>query len=162
MSPYVTDNFSVTFYIFMECESFHGDSFLCWTCFSCLVAEYDWLIDHVDGVRLRLWTAATSGPIVYPPGDIWAWRSMVRWWCRQRNTPDSSSVILPAESSGSKCEEWMKGVRNWACKHFFHTCMWFFTCRKIFPRKASDLIPIRRRVFCGFLSPLKSVASAGF
>jgi hypothetical protein len=24
---------------------------------------------HVDGVRLRLSTAATNGPIVHPPGD---------------------------------------------------------------------------------------------
>jgi hypothetical protein len=25
--------------------------------------------DHVDGVRLRLLTAFTNGPIVHPPGD---------------------------------------------------------------------------------------------
>jgi hypothetical protein len=28
-----------------------------------------WLIDY-DGVRLCLRTAATNGPIVYPPGDM--------------------------------------------------------------------------------------------
>jgi hypothetical protein len=28
--------------------------------------------ERVDGVRLRLWTAATNGPIFHPLGDIWA------------------------------------------------------------------------------------------
>jgi hypothetical protein len=26
------------------------------------------------GVRIRLWTAATDGDIVHPPGDIWTWK----------------------------------------------------------------------------------------
>jgi hypothetical protein len=30
----------------------------------------DWLIDFY-GVRLRLWTAATTGHIAHPPDDIW-------------------------------------------------------------------------------------------
>jgi hypothetical protein len=34
------------------------------------------LIDY-DGVRLCLRTAATNGPIVHPPGDMWACRAMV-------------------------------------------------------------------------------------
>jgi hypothetical protein len=29
-----------------------------------------YVLHHVDGVRLRLCTAATSGPIVHPPRDI--------------------------------------------------------------------------------------------
>jgi hypothetical protein len=33
--------------------------------------------DHVDGVTVRLWTTATSGPIVHPSGDIWSWINMV-------------------------------------------------------------------------------------
>jgi hypothetical protein len=32
-----------------------------------------WLIDY-GGVRLCLRTAATNGPIVHPPGDMWVWR----------------------------------------------------------------------------------------
>jgi hypothetical protein len=31
------------------------------------------------GWDYRLWTAATNGPIAYPLGDIWAWRTMVEW-----------------------------------------------------------------------------------
>jgi hypothetical protein len=46
--------------------------------------------DHVDGVRPHLWTAATNGPIVHPPGDIWTWRTVMEWY-RQRKTPDSST-----------------------------------------------------------------------
>jgi hypothetical protein len=30
-------------------------------------------ISRVDGARLCLWTAATNGSIVHPPGDIWVW-----------------------------------------------------------------------------------------
>jgi hypothetical protein len=29
---------------------------------------------HIDGARLRLWTAATNGRIAYPLGDILIWR----------------------------------------------------------------------------------------
>jgi hypothetical protein len=68
--------------------------------------DTDWLIDHVDGVRLRLWTAATNGPIVHPPGDIWAWENHGEmmmpagensWLVHQ-----SPLAILPAESPESK------------------------------------------------------------
>jgi hypothetical protein len=47
------------------------------------------LQDHDDGVRLHLWTATTE-PIVHPPGDIWAWRTMVEWHWKGK-TPDSST-----------------------------------------------------------------------
>jgi hypothetical protein len=61
----------------------------------------DWLIDY-DGVRVCIRTAATNGPNVYPPGDMWAWRTMVmimpagdkNWLVHQ-----SSLAVLPAETS---------------------------------------------------------------
>jgi hypothetical protein len=34
------------------------------------------MIDHVDGVRLRLLTAS-KGPIFYPPVDIYEYE---KWW----------------------------------------------------------------------------------
>jgi hypothetical protein len=42
----------------------------------CVQHGKDWLIDYVDGVRLRLWTAATNGPFAYPPGDVRSWSTM--------------------------------------------------------------------------------------
>jgi hypothetical protein len=54
--------------------------------------KLDWLIDY-DGMRLCLRTAATSGPIVHPQGDMWTWRAMVMW-CRLEITPDSSTRAL--------------------------------------------------------------------
>jgi hypothetical protein len=42
----------------------------------CLFPITPRLTDY-DGVRLCLRTAATNGPIVHPPGDMWAWRAMV-------------------------------------------------------------------------------------
>jgi hypothetical protein len=56
----------------------------------CMLRNVD---DHVDGVRQRLCTAATSRPVVHSTGDIWAWRPMVEW-CRQGKTPDSSTIAL--------------------------------------------------------------------
>jgi hypothetical protein len=49
--------------------------------------------DLVDGVRLRLWTAATNGPDAHPPGDIWARRTMVEW--------RGNLLIRPPELSGN-------------------------------------------------------------
>jgi hypothetical protein len=45
--------------------------------------------DHVDVVRLRLWTSATSGLTVHLSSDTWAWITTVEW-TRQRKTLDSS------------------------------------------------------------------------
>jgi hypothetical protein len=38
----------------------------------------------VDSGRLRLWIAATKGPIVHPPSDIWTWRATVEWYLQEK------------------------------------------------------------------------------
>jgi hypothetical protein len=37
---------------------------------------WQYIDDHVDGVRLYLWTAATNR-LIHPPNDIWVERAMV-------------------------------------------------------------------------------------
>jgi hypothetical protein len=57
---------------------------------------YSNLTDY-DGVRICLRTAATNGPTVHPPGDMWAWRAMVMmwwWWFRLGITLNSSTRAL--------------------------------------------------------------------
>jgi hypothetical protein len=39
---------------------------------------------HVNGVKLYLWNAAINGPIIHPPGDIWAWGAMVEWYWQRK------------------------------------------------------------------------------
>jgi hypothetical protein len=49
-------------------------------------------------------TAATNGPIVHPPGDMWAWRAMVMMMPAGDNSwlvHQSSLAVLPAETSGA-------------------------------------------------------------
>jgi len=43
-----------------------------------------WNLTDYDGVRLCLWTAATNGPTVHPPGDMWVWRAMVEWYWQEK------------------------------------------------------------------------------
>jgi hypothetical protein len=87
-----------------------------------------WKSVNWRGARLRLWTAATNGTIVNPPGDTWAWRTMVVLY-RQGNTTDA---ILPAESSSSKVGEtwrrkwWILPSKSISC----HTPQGSLTCRK--------------------------------
>jgi hypothetical protein len=83
--------------------------------------EYNDDDNHVDGVRLRLWTAATSGLIVHPEWYV-SMGTMVEW-CRHRKIPDSSTRApwqnLPAKSTGSKQEERAKGMMNLALRSIF-------------------------------------------
>jgi hypothetical protein len=94
--------------------------------------------DHV-AVRIRLWTAPTSGPIVHPAGVTW--RSMVDWY-RQGKPPDSSPRALWQSYQQSCLVASMRdGWREWEfwlAKYFVHTCKWCFTCRKILRHGASS------------------------
>jgi hypothetical protein len=122
---------------------------------------------HVDGERLHLWTAAINGPIVHSPGDIWAWRSTVKWY-RQGKTPDSSTRGLRQSYKQSnlvaKQEELAKENEFCLTKYLFHTSKGSITCHKIL-RHGADYFtsPPKKSCSAGFLSPLRnSSPSAGF
>jgi hypothetical protein len=38
------------------------------------------VVDHVDGVLLCLWTAATKESAVHQPDDTWVWWAKVEWY----------------------------------------------------------------------------------
>jgi hypothetical protein len=65
-------------------------------------------------------------------------------------------IILLAESSGSKQKEWAKGTRIW---HFevslFIVANDFLHAVKSYDMGTTALLPLQRKVSCGFLSPLK-------
>jgi hypothetical protein len=61
-----------------------------------IILMQSFLFVHVDGVRPRLWTEVTNGPIVHPPGDIWAWRATVEWyWQGKLNNLEKKPVPVP-------------------------------------------------------------------
>jgi hypothetical protein len=115
--------------------------------------------DHVDGVRVRLWTAASNGSIIHFPVDIWAWRTMVKWYW-QGKTLDLSTTALPgnptAEPYSSKSGGTSQKEMNLAFEvHLFTLRSYFLHAAKFYNMKPIALLPLRRKVCCGFLSPLK-------
>jgi hypothetical protein len=69
----------------------------------------------------------------------------ISWFVHQ-----SSLAILPAESSSNKATEMITLAFEIS---FFHTSKWFHKCRKILRPRALRLL--RRKMCCGYLSPLK-------
>jgi hypothetical protein len=68
----------------------------------------------------------------------------------------STLAILLAEISGSKQEEWTKGMRIWPCEVFLFTLASGFLRVVInYNMRRSALVLLRREVYCGFLSLLK-------
>jgi hypothetical protein len=66
-------------------------------------------------VRLSLWTAATSGLIVHPPGEIWEWRSMARW-CRQGKAPESyTRALWQCYQQSNLGASRIHGCKEWNC-----------------------------------------------
>jgi hypothetical protein len=106
--------------------TYGGQKGVCKMCIINIRREHLWELgaltdlDEVDEVRLRLWTAATNGP-VHP---TW-YMSMENdggmisteeqsWFVHQRSLP-----ILTAESSGSNQEERTKEIMNLALRSIF-------------------------------------------
>jgi hypothetical protein len=91
-------------------------------------------------VRRFLWTADTNGPIVHPPGDIWAWRTMVEWY-RQGKAPDSSPSLSGNHTIShlvANQKELGEGSDELYLRRIFvHTSKWLFTCREILRHGAS-------------------------
>jgi hypothetical protein len=80
--------------------------------------------NHVDGMTIRLWTAAINGPIVHPPGDIWGRRTMVEWYRQQKlpiRPPELSGILLEQLSS-SKVGGTGEGNEFCLTKYLFHSC----------------------------------------
>jgi hypothetical protein len=114
------------------------------------------LFDY-DGVRLCLRTAATSGFIVHPPGDIWARRAMVvmipagdtSWLVHQ-----SFLAVLPAETSATSRTN-VRRSENFAYLYLKYLTG-SLTCRKILRHGTFPLyFPSERKVCCRFASTLK-------
>jgi hypothetical protein len=105
-------------------------------------------IDHVNAVRLHLWTPATSGPAVHPPGILYEhgepwWNDIDRRKCLMHppelyGSPTSSHLVANREELG----EWNDEFSLWSI--FVNTSKWFSTCRKILWHSAD-----------GFTFPLK-------
>jgi hypothetical protein len=116
------------------------------------------LLIGYDGVRLCLRTAATIGPIVHTPGDMWAWRAMVMimppgdtsWLVRQ-----SSLVVLPAETSGASRRNGRRS-ENFAYQYLTYL-KGSLTCRKILRRGTSGFTSHPkedvRRIFIAVKNP---------
>jgi hypothetical protein len=104
--------------------------------------------DHVDRVITRLWSTAAKGPIVHPPGDIWAWMTMVEWYW-QRKTPDSSTRAL-LQSYQQLSSNKAGGNGEWnnefgLTKYSFHTSKVSLTCHKNYDMGPTALLLLRRK-----------------
>jgi hypothetical protein len=115
-----------------------------------------WLI--MMGWDWRLRTAAITGLLFIPRvnvrGEPWLWWW---WWCRLGITPDLSTRARWQSYQQRHLERvggMDEGMRMLRIQY-----LWYvnesFTCRKILRHGTSGFIPIRRKVCCGFLSPLK-------
>jgi hypothetical protein len=113
---------------------------------------------YYDGVRLCLRTAATNGPIVHSPDDMWAWRAMVimpagdnSWLVHQ-----SPLAVLPAETSGASRRN------GWTSENFAYQYLKYLkgslTCHKMLQHGNSSFTSHPKegvlRIFIALKNPL--------
>jgi hypothetical protein len=114
-----------------------------------------WLTDH-EGVTLCLRTEATNGPIVHPPGDMWTWRAVVLMMPAGNNfwlVHQTSLAVLPAEISRENSRNGRRS-ENFAYQYLKYFKE-FLHAVKSYDMRPPASLPIRRKVCCGFLWPLK-------
>jgi hypothetical protein len=115
-------------------------------------------VDHDHGVRPRLWTAATNGPIVHLTRDICVWRATVEW-CRQGKHPDSSiGALWQSYQQSSCCKAGKTGKGNdkfCLTKYLFRISKGSLTCRKILRHGADGFTSAPKKGVLRILSPLK-------
>jgi hypothetical protein len=102
----------------------------------------------------RLRTAATNVPIIHPPGDIWAWRTMVEWY-RQGKAPDLSTELSGSPTRRVIWEqvEETDGVRILHIQYLKYL-KGYLTCRKILRHGASGFTSHpKMRIFIALQNP---------
>jgi hypothetical protein len=109
-------------------------------------------IPTTDGVRLHLWTLPTTGLLlipqaIYEHGESW-------WNDVDIGNPTSSHLVA---------NRWNMRRMNLALQStFIILASDFLHVIKSYDMEPPALLPRRRKACCGFLSPLKSIALAGF
>jgi hypothetical protein len=89
---------------------------------------------------------------IYEHGELW-WNDVDRGNSRFVH---HSSLAINQQSSGSKQEEREKGRLNLAFWSIFvHSCKWFLHAVKSYDTGPPALLSLRRKVSCGFWTPLK-------
>jgi hypothetical protein len=114
---------------------------------------------------LRLWTAVTTDllfipQVIYEHGEP-RWNDVNRRKLLTRPTDifgnPTSSHLVASRRNGRRNDEF--GLAKHFCSYLQVT---FLHVVKSYDLGLTALLPFRRKVWCGFLSPLKSIASAGF
>jgi hypothetical protein len=119
---------------------------------------------HANGVRLCLWTEATK-PIVHPPDDIWAWRTMVddvNWGKVPIHPPGCSPAIPPAQPSSSKSGGSEQRKLWMSTKHFFPICSSLACCKILWHGVSGFTSHLTEGVLQIFIALKTYNVSAGF
>jgi hypothetical protein len=80
------------------------------------------LVVQVDRMRRCIQTAATNGPIVHPPDNIWVWRATVEWETRRtrrKTCPSATMSTINSTWNGAGANPGLCGERP-ASNHLSH------------------------------------------